>query len=89
MAIPSVKEVGTDRENFYGVRFRPPSQFEEYRTPLWATHVADSISRNSEVVMGRTSAGNWLVQSVLITKAYHSKREAKQLAKRIVQEIEA
>lgn len=85
---PKIKKVTREGENFH-VRFRPPAQFTRIRTPAWAARVADSISKRAKVRMGRTSAGNWFVQSVLIEQSGgKSKRDARRLARRIVKEIE-
>jgi len=89
MSIPKIKEVGTDRANFYGVRFRPPGQFVQMRTPHWAMNISQSVSQGSEVVMGLTPAGNWLVQTVLIKKVAGDKRYARRVAKKIVRKIES
>lgn len=77
-----------ETEDFFHIRFRNPSQFTQIRTPDWADRVSDSVSKGSEVRMGRTSSGNWLVASVLIKKAHHDGWDARRLAKRIVEKIE-
>lgn len=43
-----VRKVGEDRENFYGVRFRHPSQFVRLRTPDYAENVARNMSRGKK-----------------------------------------
>lgn len=86
--MPKIKRVDK-LDKYYHVRFRPPSQFELIRIPDWAARVADSVSSRAMVKMGKTKqGGNWLVQSVMITKDYHDKRGAKRLARKVVKKIE-
>lgn len=83
---PSVKKVSS-KDEFYHVRFRPESQFTRIRTPNWAETVSESVSEGSKVRMGRTQAGNWLVQTVLIKKTMSAKKAMNQ-AQKVVSEIE-
>lgn len=75
--------------DFYHVRYRQPGQFEKIRTPDWAAGVARSVSKGAEVRMGQTSAGTWLVQSVLLTRqGVTDKNHARSLAARIRKKID-
>lgn len=87
--MPTIKKT-TKEGDFFHVRFRQPGRFTQVRTPGWAARVAQSVSSGAKVRMGRTSAGNWLVQSVLI-KTGHGKThaDAKRLARQIRDEIES
>lgn len=78
-----------ETDDYFHVRFRNPSRFTTIRTPEWADKVSDSVSKGSEVRMGRTPAGNWLVEAVLIKQEYHGGWDARRLAKNIVKEIES
>jgi hypothetical protein len=92
MPVPSIKAFAGSRDpdyDFYHVRFREPSRFSEVRTPGWAARVAQSVSDGAKVRMGRTPAGNWLVQSVLIKKTVPSALYAMNKARRIVREVES
>lgn len=83
-----IKKVTKEGE-FYHIRYRQPSRFERIRTPDWASRVARSVSKGAEVRMGRTEAGNWFVQGVLIERAPgKSKNKAMSLAGRIRRKIE-
>lgn len=83
----SIKKVAREGD-FISVRFREPSRFSTIRTPGWAARVAQTESKGAKVRTGRTSAGNWLVQSVLIRRARgKSKRDARRLARRIQRKI--
>lgn len=73
----------------YHVRWRYPGNFEQIRTPSWAANIADSVSKGAKVRMGKTPAGNWYVQSVLLTKAgVRDKNHAKSLAARIRRKVD-
>lgn len=89
---PAIKKVTLEDEGdsqMYHVRYRQPSRFEKIRTPQWATDVAGSISRGAKVRMGKTPAGSWLVQGVLIhPMGVEDKNHAMSLAGRIRREIE-
>lgn len=83
-----VKKVTLEGQHYH-VRYRPPGQFTRIRTPGWADRVAESVSKGANVRMGRTDAGNWLIQSVLIEKnGVRDKNHAKSLAGRIRRKIE-
>lgn len=74
---------------FWHVRFRQPGRFDMIRTPAWAADVAESTSKGARVRMGRTEAGNWLVQSVLLRPAgVDGKSHAEKLAREIQREID-
>lgn len=77
------------RENgFIHVRYRPPSQFETIRTPEWAANVAASVAEGTKVRMGKTPAGNWFVQSVLVPrKRGRSKNNATRVAGKVRRKI--
>lgn len=78
-----------ETRDYFRVRQRPPSQFTQFRTPEWATHVADSISQGSKIVMGRTTKGEWKIQSVIIRKRKGiGESKARALAKKIRCDIE-
>lgn len=87
-----VKKVTLEDEGgtpMYHVRWRQPGNFERIRTPGWAANVAESVSKGAKVRMGKTPAGNWLVQSVLLTKqGVRDKNHAKSLASRIRRKID-
>lgn len=86
--MPKIKLVAAE-EDYFHVRYRPPSQFDQIRTPGWAAKVAHSVSRNAKVRMGKTPAGNWLVQSVLIRRGHgKTKNDAMSLASRIMDKVE-
>lgn len=84
---PSVVET---TETFYHVRFRDPEEFDEIRTPEWASSPAASVVEGSEVRTGHQRAGDdWRVQSVLIpTDTIDSEQEATDRAVEIVEKIE-
>lgn len=73
----------------YHVRYRQPGRFDTIRTPQWAANVAESVSKGAKVRMGKTDAGNWFIQSVLLTKqGVRDKNHARSLASRIRKKIE-
>lgn len=79
----------TTKDRFIHVRYRQPSQFTRVRTPGWAARVAQSVSSGAKVRMGRTSAGTWLVQSVLIRRGNgKTVNDAKRLAAEIRRKID-
>jgi hypothetical protein len=90
MRLPDIQTVEAPDDGVYiHVTFRYPYRFTTIRTPDWAQRVGNSVSKNSEVRMGKLKrSGNWKVQSVLITKKYHSKEQAEDLAERILMKIE-
>lgn len=82
------KPVSIDIEGeFYHVRFRNPDEFDEIRTPEWASNAANSVSKGSKVRMGEKK-DEWLVQSILIKKRAGDEKKAKDLATRIIEKIE-
>lgn len=85
-----IKKVTREGEaGTYHVRYRQPGRFGKIRTPKWASRVARSESKGASVRMGKTPAGNWLVQSILLTpKGIRDKNHAKSIAARIRREIE-
>ena len=60
--------------NYYRVRFRAPSDFSNFRVPVWASRAAHTIGlkyfdvSGSKITMGQTRAGDWAVQSIIIPK---------------------
>lgn len=85
----SIKKVTREGDRgTYHVRYRPPSQFDTIRTPKWASEVADSVSKGAQVRMGKTPAGTWLIQSILLTpRGVRDKNHARSLASRIRRKI--
>ncbi|MFD1511953.1 hypothetical protein [Halomarina rubra] len=83
---PSVVET---TENFYHVRFRDPEEFDEIRTPEWATAPAESVVAGSEVRTGHRRAGDdWSIQSVLVpVDEVDGEREAVDRATAIAEKI--
>ena len=74
---------------YYHVRFNDPEIFDMIRTPDWADRVSDSVSRGSEVRMGKLKdEDDWTVQSVLIEK-HAGKDKAQEQAEKIVEKIES
>lgn len=75
--------------DMYHIRFRMSSQFEQIRTPEYADDISDSVREGTEVRMGKTEAGNWLTQSVLIdgNKAT-SMSKAKKYARKIQEKVD-
>lgn len=88
MAQPDVEEL--EREDDYvHVRMRDPDQFEEIRTPDWASDVAESVSDGSQVRTGRREDGDdWEVQSVLID-VHVADDVAREKAREITEKIES
>ncbi len=76
-------------DEYYHIRQRDPDRYSKVRIPDWAEEVAESISKNAQVKMGKLKGKDeWEVQSVLITTDYHSKEQAEELADRIRKKIE-
>lgn len=89
MAIKIKKTTREGDDDNYHVRFRQPSRFDRIRTPAWARRVARDESKGAVVRMGRTPAGNWLVQSVILTpRGIQGKRHARRIARRIQRKID-
>ena len=84
--LPSPSAVETEGE-YVHVRFRDPDQFDQIRTPEWADRVSDSVSKGSEVRMGRRG-DDWVVQSVLVDK-HVGETKAREQAEEILRKIEA
>lgn len=85
----TIKKVEKKDGGDWHVRYRPPSQFMRIRTPGWASNVADSVSKGANVRMGRTTADNWLIQSIVLEPAgVRDANHAKSLAARIRRKIE-
>jgi hypothetical protein len=75
--------------DMYHIRFRQPSQFDKIRTPDYADNISDSVKEGTEVRTGKTDAGNWLTQSVLIDGAQVSSvSEAEKAARRIQEKVD-
>lgn len=76
-------------DDFIHVRFRPPSQFTRIRTPDRAKRIAQDESKGAKVRLGRTNAGSWLTQSVLIRRGHgKTERDARSIAKRIQKRVD-
>ena len=89
MASTPSAEVVETTENYYHVRFRDPDEFEEIRTPDWASKPADSVCEGSEVRTGHTAEDEWKVQSVLVpTGKVEDEAEARETAERIAEKID-
>ena len=73
--------------NYHRVRFVDPETVTDCKVPAWAITVAESVSKDAKVTMCQKDGG-WGVQSVLITKKFHDKAEARRLALKIAQKIE-
>lgn len=85
---PDVEEV-EEGDEFIHVRFRDPDDFDEIRTPDWASEAARSVSDGSEVRTGkRKDSDDWVVQSVLIKKSVGEEKAVEQ-GKEILDEIES
>lgn len=83
---PAQVDIG---EDFYHVRQRNPQKFDRIRIPDWVNKPAQSISKGSQVKMGKSRwSDNWYVQSVLIEKNGKDTDVARSLARRIRQKIE-
>ena len=86
--MPRIKKV-TEYDGTYHVRYRQPGRFSKIRTPDWAARAAGSVSKGAEVRMGKTPAGNWYVQSVILEKrGVRDKNHAKSLASRIRRKVD-
>lgn len=84
---PKIKAVESGDE-FVHLRFRDPDEFDDIRTPDWASHAARSVSEGAEVRMGRrTDSDDWAVQSVLIKKTV-GEEKAREQAEKIIEKIE-
>lgn len=76
-------------DEYYHVRQRNPDKYDKVRVPDWAKNVAQSISKNAQVKMGkRKDTDEWDVQAVMIERKYRSKDDAVRLAKKIKRKIE-
>jgi len=87
MSIPKLKQID-EGDEYYHVRFRQPYRFDKVRIPNWAERVAQSISKDSKVKMGRTKAGNWFPQTVMIARPYRNKSDARRLSRKIMKKLE-
>lgn len=85
MASASISGVELEDE-FYHARVRDPGQFDEIRTPGWASTVADDVYQGSEVRMGRRG-DDWVVQSILVPKNA-GKSRARSAANQILTKLE-
>lgn len=88
MSRPSVGSVETGDE-FIRVQFRDPDEFEELRTPDWASDAARSVSEGAEVRTGKRAGSDaWKVEVVLVKREV-GEDQAVEEAKRIVEKIES
>lgn len=84
--MPEPEKVEAEDEYFH-VRFNNPDNYETIRTPDWADNVSDSVSKGSEVRMGKKEGSDeWDVQSVLIKKGAGREKAVEQ-AEKIVEKI--
>ena len=84
-------ETVEEGDDYYHVRFRDPDEFDEIRTPDWASDPAESVVEGGEVRTGHESDGedDWGVQSVLVPlDAASDGDEAAEKARQIVEMIE-
>lgn len=76
-----IQKIDLEGEYFH-VRFNDPDNFDEIRTPDWASNVAQSISRGSKIRMGHVSNGDeWSIQSILIKKQAGEEKAREQARK--------
>ena len=76
-------------DQYYHVRFNNPDKYDTIRTPDWADRVSDSISKGSEVRMGKLKdSDDWEVQSILIRREV-GKEKSREQAKRIMNKLES
>ena len=81
------------RQDFWHVRFRDPNDFEDFRAPKWARVVGDAVAEAHGlptgviVTLGITTAGNWLIQKVMLPAEY-TRGEALRMAEVIQDQIE-
>lgn len=85
--LPRAKSVDLE-EDYYHVRFRDPGDFDQIRTPEWATAAASDVAEGAKVRMGKRRGGDdWVVQSVLVPKRL-GKAAARDSAGEILEKIE-
>jgi len=83
------KKIEKKEAGDWHVRYRPASQFTRIRTPTWASNVADSVSRGADVRVGRTPAGSWLTQSVVLEpEGIRDANHARSLGSRIQKKVD-
>jgi hypothetical protein len=88
MAAPNPQTV-EESDDFVHVRFRDPDDFDDIRTPDWASEVGDSVVEGAEVRMGDEHGNDdWEVQSVLIPTPT-DEATAEEQAAEIVSKIES
>ncbi|MBX0297945.1 hypothetical protein [Halomicroarcula nitratireducens] len=75
-------------DEYIHVQFRDPDQFDEIRTPDWAENPAHSVSKGSEVRIGKEENDDWKVESVLLKKSV-GEEKAEEKARQIVEKIES
>lgn len=85
---PGINTVATE-DDYIHVQFREPDQFDEIRTPDWASNAAQSVSDGAKVRTGkREDSNDWLVESVLLEK-HIGEEKAREQATDIVEKIES
>lgn len=84
--LPRPRSVTLEGE-YYHVRFRDPGDFEEIRTPAWATEAAQHVAAGATVRTGRRGGDGWAIQSVLIP-ADAGEAAARERAEEILAKIE-
>lgn len=77
------------RKNEYAFRINDPSKYVKIRTPQWGRTVAESVSKGAYIVAGMKKNGDWDIQSVRIKRAGKSIDEAKVLAEKIIEKLNA
>lgn len=88
MAAPNPQTV-EQSDDFVHVRFRDPDEFDDIRTPDWASGVGDSVVEDAEVRMGDESGNeDWEIQSVLVPTPV-DEATAEEQATEIAEKIES
>lgn len=84
---PSVESV-QESDDYYHVRYRDPDQFDDVRTPNWASDPAQEVCDGAKVRTGHQVGDHWKIQSVLIpTEAVGDSDKASNQAHDIVEKI--
>ncbi|MFC6963151.1 hypothetical protein [Halocatena marina] len=83
-----INTVATE-DDYIHVQFREPNQFDEIRTPDWASNAAQSVSDDAKVRTGkREDSNDWMVESVLLEK-HIGEEKAREQATDIIEKIES
>lgn len=81
---PTVRSIDLEGD-YYHARVRDPENFDEIRTPEWASNAADAVEDGAEVRMGH-SGDDWVVQSILVpadVETAEARRDAEQILGKI------